>query len=473
MARFLDLPLEVLPLILRHILRPNHLAALCLVDHYFRAFAIPLLYEHAFIYAWQKEAKAKVKKLFRTLSDHPTLASHVKRLVICDFPKALQSADQENVLDICLRGIINCVNLKSCTWTRDGSLTSSVLEALLFCTQLKELEINGSHHGRYDPSILARFSRLRKITLIMPSSAVINTLPCWMRYTGDTLRHLSLICKSPAAVTDTLLEMLAPHISKLEHLYLAGCRKVTERGVLAILAASENGLLSLGLEGISDHFDMKHLSEQCARTGALVHLRSITLAARMAPESIVHAAARRTHWWDTDVLALLAPAPLEQFHMSTIGGEIEPTLSDVFCHAIVKVHGLRLRRFSIHRMPVSLSAIADVCHCCPLLEQLFVVMDQDALDELGPCLAEAHRLRTVHVNRPLLTSGDAPVVSSELILSLVRQCPPTLTHFGSNTRVYQVERVPIVEEDGTITIDVRLSSYESPEVPEQFLVVRM
>lgn len=58
-AQFKDLPVELLPLVVLHVVRPSHLAALCLVNKTFYTFAVPLLYERVFIYAWHKEGKSK------------------------------------------------------------------------------------------------------------------------------------------------------------------------------------------------------------------------------------------------------------------------------------------------------------------------------------------------------------------------------------------------------------------------------
>ncbi len=119
-----------------------------------------------------------------------------RRSAIRDFPKALQSEDHDQILDACLAGIRNCINLRACTWTRHGSLTSPVLETLAECARLRELEINGENAGYYDPTILPRFSHLRKLTLIMPSAPVVANLLPWIAATGSTLQHLSIICKA-------------------------------------------------------------------------------------------------------------------------------------------------------------------------------------------------------------------------------------------------------------------------------------
>jgi hypothetical protein len=60
MAQLLDLPLELLPLIIQHLVKPSYLASVCLVNHAFHAFAVPILYERLVIYPWYKDAKLKV-----------------------------------------------------------------------------------------------------------------------------------------------------------------------------------------------------------------------------------------------------------------------------------------------------------------------------------------------------------------------------------------------------------------------------
>lgn len=112
-----------------------------------------------------------------------------------DFPKNLSSTEREDLLQLCIRGISNCINMSSCSWTRDGSLNTLVLRSLQQNTRLQELEINGHHNHYYDPLILVNFVGLRKISLIMPSGEVIRMLPSWLAVTGESLRVLSLVCK--------------------------------------------------------------------------------------------------------------------------------------------------------------------------------------------------------------------------------------------------------------------------------------
>ncbi|KAI0752600.1 hypothetical protein C8Q80DRAFT_1217127 [Daedaleopsis nitida] len=473
LAQFLDLPVELLPDIVQHVVKPSHLAALCLVNQSFHTFAVPHLYERVFIYAWHKEGKAKVIQLFKTLAEYPHLAKHVQQLgtyasclspPIRDFPKALQSEEYDQVLEACLAGLRNCVNLRACTWTRHGSLTSSVLETLADCSRLQELEINGENTNYYDPSILPRFSHLHKLSLIMPSAAVASMLLPWARNTSETLRHLSVICKSSTRINDDILHDIAPHAANLEYAYFVGCPKLTHEGLWALLSSNYRGIVGLGMEGLSTAFNMGIFSENCNRSGALNRLRSITLTVD-EHTSLVE--------WQQHVLNLFSPAPLQQFHISTVGGHVNHRLSDDFCSAIVSAHGSRLTRFSVHRMRMSINAIADICRRCVVLQQLFIVVEQNDMDELGACLSRAPRLRTIHINRPLdLGSEDVPRQSFEKMLSIAEQCPPTVRQLGFNTRVFQVERTSQRGDDGSVRTEVALTSYENPEIPEQFLVVR-
>ena len=152
--------------------------------------------------------------LFQTLSRCPHLARYVEKLgeslSIClidttpiphgalveikDFPKALSLDKHSELLQICVQGVRNCVNLRSCTWTRDGSLHSAVLESLGGCPQLHELEINGND-SQYNPILLTQLSRLSKISLIMPNAHVLDVFPTWISITGETLRSLTLLCR--------------------------------------------------------------------------------------------------------------------------------------------------------------------------------------------------------------------------------------------------------------------------------------
>ncbi|CAL1710132.1 unnamed protein product [Somion occarium] len=385
-------------------------------------------------------------------------------MTIRDFPRALLLDDRVEALQLCSRGIANCINLRACSWTRHGSLMTDVVLALQQLPLLTDLEINSETHYLFKPEILTGFTHLRKISLIMPSRPIINLLPIWITATTTTLRHLTLICKSSTRVNDELLATLAPNLTNLEHLYLVGCPKVTHKGVLSVLASNTPGIRGLGMEGLSSTFDMVEFSQQCLESGALEHLRSITLTGPLKTSS---------HAWAQQVINLLSMSPLEMFHISTMGGEVGGTLSDELCEQIVSTHGLNLRRFSVDRMGISIHAIRRICQECTKLEELFVTANQDDMDALGSCLAYTRTLRSLHVKRPVGQGSDtAPLVSESQVLSMVNKCGSELQQIGRNTRVWQVSREVKRAADGSLTVERVLVPYELPEIPEQFLVIR-
>ena len=60
-VKFNDLPVELLPLVVRNVVRPSHLARLCLINKSFHVFAVEHLYEAVYIYSWHKEWREKVR----------------------------------------------------------------------------------------------------------------------------------------------------------------------------------------------------------------------------------------------------------------------------------------------------------------------------------------------------------------------------------------------------------------------------
>ncbi|TFK27718.1 hypothetical protein FA15DRAFT_585861 [Coprinopsis marcescibilis] len=485
MSQFLDLPVEILPLILGYLPKSQHLAHASLVSRTFSTFAVPQLYSRIAIYSWHKEGKTKVLQLFGTLASCPPLAHHVHRLEIRDFPKAVVSSEGDT-LNFVVQGLRNCRNLHSCTWTRDGTLNSEILIALCLAPKLREIEFNGHSQGQYDPQILSRFRGLTKLSLIMPSSVVISQLDAMLRCSGGLLRHLTVICKTTGVVNDRVLETSGPLLTNLEQLYLTGCPKVTERGVISVTDFTQVGLTGLGLEGVSPKFDMTAFAIHCNHRRSLARLRSITLT---VTRSMLDPKA-----WTSAVVSLLSQSPLERFHIYATStpsdtGNFDDSVALLpllpqFLQDLVLTHGQRLTRFSIHRMPLGLQTIEAICRGCNNLQELFIVVEPRLLNALPDLLVHATKLRAIHINYPTASQledesdndgelGDPDhVLTASQTLNFVRRCGPSLFQFGCNTKVWQVGREIEESLSGDKVARLCLLPYESPVIPEQFLVVR-
>ena len=68
---------------------------------------------------------------------------------------------------------------------------------------------------------------------------------------------LRMTDQMPGTVNDSILQDIAPNVPHLERLYIAGCVKVTERGVWAVISENTHCLLALGMEGLSPAFVRK------------------------------------------------------------------------------------------------------------------------------------------------------------------------------------------------------------------------
>ncbi|KAL5520814.1 hypothetical protein ACEPAF_2817 [Sanghuangporus sanghuang] len=537
---FVDLPVEVLPLIIQHVLRPSHLVQLCLVNKDFHESTVPVLYERPAIYAWYREAKNRATQLFRTLCNCPKLARYVRRLELRDFPKAISRDSANQLTHLCVSGLANCVNLTSCTWTRDGTLKEDILEALSRCPSLQAIEINGRHAHNYDPELLLRFARLRRISVIMPTAEVVHALPGCFQRNLETLQELTIICKFTSVVSDAWLQEMAPSLSGLEKLHLAGCPKITQKGLIHLLRENVPGITDLALEGLSPSFDMKEFAASSSRS--LTKLSSITLTAPISGA---------TQSWLSSVEALLFhSSALGKFHLYATGDRVKSIydLNTGFIRSIADRHRESLTRFAVLRLPMDLSSLDYLVENANRLEELFVTMRRQELLQLGPVVAQSQTLRTLHVTialNPMTTratsfassvgfgrsdayaianlpfspynlDGDDddeeedeeegsggllverrepdsrfaasgqrgtqnPLPNMDELEELATQFGERLAQFGVQTRVWQVERIFNSDceeskgggnEEGSNKLRVRLAPYESPDVPEVFLVAR-
>jgi hypothetical protein len=115
---------------------------------------------------------------------------------------------------------------------------------------------------------------------------------------------------------------------------------------------------------------MATFSQQCAKSLSLARLRSITLT--------VHQQLPLENWM-TNTLGMLSLAPLEIFQIYSTGVFVESLSTNHFWSQLVTTHGHRLKRFSVHRMLISLDAIDDICRRCTALEQFFLVIEPASL----------------------------------------------------------------------------------------------
>ena len=114
---------------------------------------------------------------------------------IRDFPDRLGDLGLQDILDHCLQGFANIVNLRCFIWTREDSLRSDILLVILEHPLLQELEIDGRPSSFYHEMILSQFISLKRIKLIAPTPPVLEVLPEWLESLVNPLEHLSIVYK--------------------------------------------------------------------------------------------------------------------------------------------------------------------------------------------------------------------------------------------------------------------------------------
>ena len=116
------------------------------------------------------------------------------------------------------------------------------------------------------------------------------------------------------------------------------------------------------------------------------HCREAQLLNRLTSLTITISLPLLKSKWAKDIPSLVSSSPLEYLQLYGIteikdNGEVQ---LDNFITTLISVHGPRLKRFSLHRLPVSLKALDCACAGFTNLEQLFIVVEQQDLVSSSP-----------------------------------------------------------------------------------------
>ncbi|KAG8703946.1 hypothetical protein FRC09_003855 [Ceratobasidium sp. 395] len=433
------IPSELFHEIFKHVEPRAELTQCCLISKTCYLYATPLLYEWIYVYTWHTDAKKRVSIILETLAGSPRLAFHVKILDFRVFPTPFTVDEKLELVRLACQAIDRCVNLISCSWTRDGSLYSKIIESLAGLKKLKSLEING-RPGRWTawvPDDLFRFRHLESLTLIMPVQAVTEILPAWTAQNSETLQSLST-----TALGDVTLRKMIPSLRGLRRLHLAGCAKITEGSVKEALSDNIVGLRSLALEGCSPYFDMSALSAHCFEHKLLSSLSSISLTLPYCKDSI------QRDRWISDALLLLHHSPIESFQLYAGGGttaEGELSYASINFESIrglVDGHSVTLKRIGIQRLIVSVELVHYASCVCPSLEDVFITVCDANRDDLAQALAPGKALRNVHVTLMREAAGSLKALhlatAQDICQYIAQRCGGSLQLIGAQTRVWKV-----------------------------------
>lgn len=229
------------------------------------------------IWEWVRTRDSdRIEKAFHVLSEHPELCSHVRELEVRVYPLSALSKLEALSHEV-LNTLKHLKNLKSLVWTRKGSLSAEMFEAICALDQLERLELNAAPAGGWRAEQIAHLPlSLCGLTLLLPDREVAAYhLPRWLAKRHDIrsrqmqqaqhdtailasasrslkpLKQLSIICmESPVINSTTLAEIARPGLAGLTSFTLHGCIRLSDTDVLDLLKGTSH-LQHLALEAVS------------------------------------------------------------------------------------------------------------------------------------------------------------------------------------------------------------------------------
>ncbi|GAA5906189.1 hypothetical protein JCM8208_000658 [Rhodotorula glutinis] len=477
-TELVDLPLELLPQLLAPLVSRRDLSSAALVCRAWRSTAQQLLLRHVRLFG---RDLAIAPLLFHTLVDHPHLAAMVRKLEVRVYPLSMKLRERQEMEDLAIRMLANCVAVEDLVWTRKGALTDRVFEAIVALPKLRRFECNAHTNlspGSWDADHFLDLPPLRSLSLILPDRNVANLLPAFLAKqrslaatstsrAGDddnalVLEELSILCRESTVVNDRVVAALAPSLanSHLTSLALAGCAKLTGAPLVALLPTLPH---------------LRHLAlEACALDPSSFFLAAAPHFAALESLKLTHPGPRHpsTAAFLPALEALLdhthALTALTLYHSgaSATGLREWPVLPLAFVQHVAATVGARLRKFEVSGVLVSVEAVEALTERARELRNVVLHLGQEFdLPRLTASFAPLASLRTLHL---LSQRAD---VSPDDVLSLAEQCSPTLRQIGFRNRVWLVRRTYSPAADNR-PAKVSLAPYDLPWFPEALLVVR-
>lgn len=379
---FHRLPPELLPCILDHLrYRQGELAKTSLVCREWARVSKPLLWE------WVRSRDSdRIEKAFSALSRSPELCSYVRELEVRVYPLSSLSK-LEQLQDEVLSTFRHTKNLRSLVWTRKGSLTAEVLEAICHLTKLERLELNATPAGGWRAEQLLQLPHsLRTLSLLLPNRDVVSySLPGWLANlpsdkSARQLRSLSIICLESPILNYTNLRDILPGLSSLTSFTLNGCTRLSDDDVLLALKSCGQ-LRHLALEAVSISTDFYR---KAARH--LPHLESLRTRhpGRRGPKQVSHYEA----YYD-GLTELVTSCPKFKSFTHYLSGDTErgwhPAVAPSFVEALVKSCGDRLVRFEVSGLSMAFESVREICVGARKVHQLVLpVATSDLVRGLSP-----------------------------------------------------------------------------------------
>ncbi|TFK84998.1 hypothetical protein K466DRAFT_495592 [Polyporus arcularius HHB13444] len=419
-----NLNLDCLELIFAY-LSGNDLVHVSLVSRSFLTAAIPRLYRTLTFGLQQAKKYPSVGSCiispFAAVLAHTNLAKHVRHIELRAIP-TVKFLPQPKFMDDCMRTISLCKNLGSFTCTLD--VMSSFLLTLQDKQALEQLRFIGGNFTTDQAAQAANISGINALTLDSASWSVVDALPRWSATLSPTLTSLTLtVC---ITLSLEIMEMILPHLPKLNSLHIIGCPKVDQGAVLQLLVYVPQ-LQSLAFTS----YESSSRSTP-AVVAPLPMLRHLAIDTQCAPSP---ANSTPTLWTTLINLTKMWSCPLKSLSLKLSD---KVALADPFVKNLVEAHHATLVHLSLRNCTLSKESTKLICKKCTELETLKLALSAKETHTFADSLSHAKRVHTVTDTGDMHSSHTqrAPIPKHDINLLMTAQ--PSLEHVVADGRTWTV-----------------------------------
>ncbi|KAM0792257.1 hypothetical protein ACM66B_004951 [Microbotryomycetes sp. NB124-2] len=464
-----DLPVELLPSIIGHLrLRRSDLRRCMLVNRVWSAVAERELY--SWIRLWGKDL-AIVEMLFLSLMNCPRRCKLIQTLEVRVFPLPFRAQERLDMQQLAINVLRQCENLKQLLWTRKGSLTDDVFDAIT-ALPLDRFEFNGSTNlspGSWSTEYMLQLHPLVSLSVIMPDRQVANALPQLLRIRngqtrkdGKSLEHLTVLCRDSPNINDRIMSECAAHLegTGLRSLALAGCSKLSGAPVLSLLPTLPS-LQHLALE--ATNISAQYLTQFAPHLADILSLKLTHPGPGHAQELDFFAALATIFAHSRRLNAVTL------YHSGSSGTQLRiwPILPQAFVEALASSVGSSLVKFEVSNILVPLDRLVQLCSILVNVRDLVVHAPFEAgpllIEHVAVPLSQLCHLKTLHI---LSQYAD---ITTDQVAWLASQCSVTLKQIGLRNRVWHVDRSQVVNtQTGESSTKTRRAGIRLVETAEAF-----
>ncbi|KAI5123831.1 hypothetical protein M0805_009123 [Coniferiporia weirii] len=385
-----DIPFDILPLILAHLVDRSDLYAATLVSKAFYQAATPVLYEDLDSRLINSSKGLIVHHPAQTLLQRPELAVHVRNLQESGTVHGAPQSSSQGIHELALRALRLCTSIRAFAWVDDNFLPNDTLLAFLAVLRtlpLQELTIRT--FGNLGPpvwEVLNQFKGLKSVSIFCMEGPP-RILQGWSETLSPTLTHLEL--GRCSGVPATILISVFSHLKNLTNLRIKGAPSPAIPYIVSCLPR----LTALDTDFSDENGYGAPRARAGAPSGALPMPRIAVLTLRTS--SVDNGGPLGLWQW---VRALVPVRSLREFRLQAFSTLGETSVPRPFILFLAQVHGATLERFVLGTTQLLLSDVACVCDMFPALVELSCAVPNADAKSICEATARAYNLRLLRLN---------------------------------------------------------------------------